>query len=93
VSSATSCVVIKTDHASRRTPAVGKLVKMEGKTGLFVVIDIDRKDNVAQLMEKSGKHRLMNVPFSLITPVNRNLGNTIRSFLDAREEAKRRRHR
>ena len=93
MSSAISCVVIKTDQVSRKLPSIGKLAKVEGEAGLFVVVDVDRNKNIAQLMERSGKHRLMDVPFDLIKPLTRNLGDTIRSFLDAREEAKQRRHR
>lgn len=91
MSSATiSCVVIKTDSISRRTPAVGEVVQVDGETGLFVVVAVGRERNMAQLMEKSGKHRLMDVPFEAIRALNRNLAQTIRTFLDAREDAKRR---
>lgn len=92
MSSAISCVVIKTDAASRTVPAVGKVVQVDGETGLFVVVDVNRERSIAQLMEKSGQHRLIDVSVDLIKPVNRNLANTIRSFLQSREEAKRRRH-
>ena len=93
MSSAISCVVIKSDPVSRRTPSVGKGVRVDGETGLFVVVEVDRERNIAQLMEKSGKHRLMNVPFEFIRSLNRNLAQTIRSFLEAREDVKRRRQR
>ena len=93
MSSAISCVVIKTDPITRSRPAVGKVVQVDGEPGLFVVVDVDRERNMAQLMEKAGKHRLTDVPFEFIRPLNRNLAQTIRNFLEARDEAKRRRHR
>lgn len=85
MSSAISRIVIKSDHAFRRIPTPGQVVGVVGKSGLFIVMDIDRDDRVVQLMEKGGKHRLLNVPFSSIRTFNRNLAQAIRRFLDTRE--------
>ena len=87
MSSAISCVVIKTDPISRKTPVIGKLVKVEGEAATFLVVDINRDTNMAQLMEKSGQHRLISVPFEMIRPVRSNLADTIRSLLRARDES------
>jgi len=86
VSSAISRIVIKSDHAFRRIPTPGQVVGVVGKSGLFVVMNVDRDDRVVQLMEKGGKHRLLSVPFSSIRTFNRNLANPIRRFIDSREE-------
>lgn len=86
MSSAISRIVIKSDQVFSKTPAQGQVVGVVGKTGLFVVMNVDQETRIAQLMEKAGRHRLMSVPFSAIRTFNRNLAHAIRRFLDSREE-------
>ena len=86
MSSAISRIVIKSDNISSKIPSPGQVVGVIGKTGLFIVMDVDRPASVAQLMEKAGKHRLSNVPFSSIRTFNRTLAKAIRRFLDSRDE-------
>jgi hypothetical protein len=50
--------------------------------------DLDRE--VAQLMERAGKHRLVDVPFASLRTFNRSLAREIHRFLDARDEAQER---
>jgi hypothetical protein len=87
VSSAISRIVIQSDPASRKVPTPGQVVGVVGKSSLFIVMDVDRRAGIVQLMEKTGKHRLSNVPFSSIRSLNRNLVIAIRRLLDSREEA------
>ena len=87
MSSAISCVVIKSDGIFRPVPEPGQVVAVKGEPGLYVVIDIDHRQKSAQLMEKSGKHRLTRVPFASIRALNRKLAQAIHRFLDARAEA------
>lgn len=61
---------------------------MSGESGLFIVMNVDRNRRVAQLMERSGKHRLVHVPFASVQMFKHNLSQTIHRFLEAREEAK-----
>jgi len=86
VSSAISRIVIKSDNISSKIPSLGQVVGVIGKPGLFIVMDVDRPANVAQLMEKAGRHRLSSVPFSSIRTFNRTLAKAIRRFLDSRDE-------
>ena len=86
MSSTISRLVIKSDQVFRKIPSPGEAVSVIGKSGLFVVMNIDRQAQVAQLMEKSGRHRLTTVPFSSIKSFNRNLAHAIRRFIDSREE-------
>jgi hypothetical protein len=88
VSSAISRIVVKSDQAFRKIPTLGEVVGVVGKSGLFVVMKVDLQDREAQLMEKGGKHRLTNVPFSAIRTINRKLAQTIKRFLDTREESR-----
>jgi hypothetical protein len=44
-------------------------------------------------MERSGKHRLVDVPFNSVHPFKRNLSQVIHRFLDARDEAEKRQRR
>lgn len=81
-----SCVVIKSDLFSRRIPAPGDLVRVAGKSGQFVVMQVDRARRVAQLMEKSGRHQLMQVPLASVRIFNRKLAQAIHRFLDSRTE-------
>ena len=83
MSSAISCIVIKSDRLPKKIPVSGEIVKVEDRSGLFVVMNIDQKRRVAQLMEKSGKHRLLDVPLRVIQTFNRNLAQTINQFLDS----------
>lgn len=87
MSSAISCVVIKSDGIFRPIPKLGQIVAVSGQPGLYVVIDLDHSDRSAQLMEKSGKHRLMRVPFASIRALNRKLADAIHRFLEARAES------
>jgi len=83
VSSAISRIVIKSDHKYDRSPQPGQVVGVSGTEGLYVVMDLDRSNGVAQLMEKSGKHRLIQVPFARIRTFNRKLAQAIHRFLDS----------
>lgn len=93
MSSAISCIVIKSDRHSAKIPLLGEVVQVDGRNGFFMVMDVDRFRRVAQLMERSGKHRLVDVPFSSVRPSKRNLSQVIRRFLDAREDAQKRERR
>ena len=86
VSSAISCIVIKSDRQSGKIPVLGESVQVDGRKGSFVVMHVDRNHGVAQLMERSGKHRLFDVPFASLRPLQRNLSQVIRRFLDAQDE-------
>jgi hypothetical protein len=86
VSSAISRIVIKSDHTFRRIPTPGQVVGVVGRSGLFVVMNIDQEDRVVQVMEKAGRHRLVNVPLSAIRTFNRSLAQAIRRFLDEHAE-------
>lgn len=88
MNSAISRLVIKSDQIFRKIPAPGQVVGVVGKTELFVVINLDKRRRVAQLMEKAGQHRLSKVPFSSIKAFNRSIAFAIRRFLDARDEAR-----
>jgi hypothetical protein len=90
VGSAISCVVIQSDQIFRKIPALGQVVGVLGEKSPFVVVDVNQNSGVAQLMEKSGKHRLMSVPFASIRAFNHNLAKAIRHFLETREEPKKR---
>lgn len=91
MSSAISCIVIKSDRQSGKIPLLGELVQLEDRKGFFVVMNVDRNCGVAQLMERNGKHRLFDVPFTSVRPFKRNLSQVIRRFLDAQEEEAKRR--
>jgi hypothetical protein len=93
VSSDISCIVIKSDRQSGKIPLLGEVVQVDGGNGYFVVMDVDRNRRVAQLMERSGKHRLVDVPFASVRAFRRNLTQVIQRFLDARDEDQRRRRR
>jgi hypothetical protein len=88
VASAVSCIVVKSDFFPRRVPSPGELVRVAGEAGSFVVMQVDRKRRSVQLMEKSGKHRLVDVPFRSVRIFNRNLAQAIHRFLDAYDEVK-----
>ena len=82
-----SCIVIKSDRHSKKIPLSGETVHVAERAGLFVVMQVDHERRVAQLMERSGKHRLVDVPFNSLRGFNRNLAHAIHRFLDSREEA------
>ena len=81
VSSAISRIVIKSDHEFRRIPEPGQVVGVTGESGLYVVMNVDRANRLAQLMEKSGKHRLIEVPLASVRSFNRKLALAIHRFL------------
>jgi hypothetical protein len=54
-------------------------------------MDLDHANRIAQLMEKSGQHRLIEVPFARIRTFNRKLAQAIHRFLDSTEELARER--
>jgi hypothetical protein len=85
VSSAISRIVIKSDHMLGRFPQPGQVVGVAGAQCLYVVMDLDHTKSVAQLMERSGKHRLIHVPFASIRTFNRRLAQAIHRFLDSGE--------
>jgi hypothetical protein len=51
-----------------------------------VVMELDHTNRVAQLMEKSGRHRLIQVPFTRIRTFNRKLAEAIQRFLYSRQD-------
>jgi hypothetical protein len=88
VSSLISCIVIKSDFLPKRIPTTGEVVRVAGERGSFVVMQVDRDRRVVELMERSGQHRLLDVPFTSVRIFNRQLAHAIHRFLDARDEAK-----
>lgn len=58
------------------------MVRVVGETGSYVVMQIDRRRRIVQLMEKSGRHRLVDVPFKSVRIFNRNVVRAIHDFLD-----------
>ena len=88
VSSAISRIVIKSDHIFSRFPKLGQIVGVSGTPGLYVVMDIDHTKRIAQLMERSGKHRLIEVPFTSLRSFNRRLSEAIHRFLESRDDSK-----
>ena len=91
VSSAISRIVIKSDHIFNRFPQLGQVVGVSGAAGLYVVMDLDHTNRIAQVMEKSGKHRLIEVPFARIRTFNHKLAEAIHRFLETRQELARER--
>jgi hypothetical protein len=71
-----------------RFPQPGQVVGVAGEQCLYVVMDLDHAKSVAQLMERSGKHRLIQVPIASIRTFNRRLAQAIHRFLDSREDRK-----
>ena len=58
---------------------------MEGRTGLFVVMKVDKDVRVADLMQKGGQHEVEeNVPFTSIRGVARTVSKAIEEFLASR---------
>ena len=88
MSSAVSRIVIKSDHISGRFPQLGQVVGGAGAQGLYVVMNVDHSNRVAQLMERSGKHRLIEVPFASVRSFNRKIAQAIHRFLESREDSK-----
>jgi hypothetical protein len=86
VSSAISRIVIKSDHISSRFPQPGQVVALSGAQELYVVMELDHTNRIAQLMEKSGKHRLIQVPFTRIRTFNRKLAEAIHRFLASAQD-------
>ena len=76
-----SCIVIKSDHHSKKIPCTGEIVGVTAEADLFVVMDVDHRRQVAQLMERSGRHRLFDVSFSRLRTFNRTLSEAIHRFL------------
>lgn len=83
-----SCIVIKSDLFPRRIPAPGEVARVAGQDGSFVVMQVDRRRRIVQLMERSGRHRLLDVPFKSVRIFNRKLARAIHHFLDACDEVK-----
>jgi hypothetical protein len=88
VSSAISCIVVKADRYSKKIPSAGEIVQVAGETGLFVVMHVDHDHGIAQLMERTGKHRLVDVPFARLRILNRALPQAVRRFLESRDDIK-----
>jgi hypothetical protein len=88
VSSVVSCIVVKSDFFPKRIPTTGEVVRVAGQPGSFVVMHVDSARRVVELMERSGQHRLLDVPFASVRIFNRKLVHAIHRFLDARDEAK-----
>jgi len=88
VSSAISRLIIKSDHIFSKIPQLGQTVGLVGASDLYVVMDINHEKRVAQLMERSGKHRLIEAPFGSIRTFNRKLAQFIHRFLDSKEDSR-----
>jgi hypothetical protein len=87
VNSTISCIVIKSDHLSKnKIPCTGEIVGVTAETDLFVVMHVDRARGVAQLMERSGKHRLFDVSFGRLRIFNHTLAQTIHRILELSEQ-------
>ena len=84
VSSAISRIVIKSDQIFKGFPQPGQVVGVAGSPGLFIVMDLDHTNRIAQVMERSGRHRLSKVPIESIRTFNRRLAQAIHRLLDAR---------
>ena len=78
-----SCLVVKSDHLPRKIPSLGEVVRVIDRSGLFVVMSVDRGHRKVTLFEKGGKHRLLDVPFSSLRTLSYDLKRTIRRFLDS----------
>jgi hypothetical protein len=59
-----------------------------GASDLYVVMDIDYQNQVAQLMERSGQHRLIEAPFTSIRTFNRKLAQFIHRILESKEDSR-----
>jgi hypothetical protein len=88
VSSVISCIVVKSDFFPTRIPTTGEVVRVAGEHGSFIVMNVDRAARVVELMERSGQHRLLGVPFGSVRIFNRKLAHAIHHFLDAIDEAR-----
>jgi hypothetical protein len=76
-------VLIKSDRIHRKVPHVGQTVKMEGRRGLYVVMRTDKIGRVADVMDRTGAHRLEeNVPFAVLQTVSDGLSEAVSQFLD-----------
>jgi hypothetical protein len=82
VSSAISCIVIKSDHKLRCIPQLGQIVGVTGEVGSYVVMSVDNTNRIAQVMERFGRHRLIDVPFASVRAFNRELARAIHRFLE-----------
>lgn len=87
MSSAISCIVIKSDLFPKKVPAPGQIVRVVGETGSFVVMHVDHRMRMVQLMRRSGHHSLFEVPFASVRVFNRKLAHAIHRLLDAGDEA------
>lgn len=83
--SSISCIVIKSHHRFKKVPCTGEIVGVADESDLFVVMHVDHELQVAQLMERSGKHRLFDICFGRLRIFNRTLAEAIHSFLELRE--------
>ena len=88
MTSPVSCIVIKSDLFPIRIPAPGEIVRVVGQSETFIVMQVDRRRSVVQLMERSSKHRLVDVPLKSVRIFNRKLAHAIHRFLDAYDEAR-----
>lgn len=86
MNSAISSIVIKSDLFPKRVPAPGQIVRVIGETGSFVVMNVDHRRRIVQLMKRSGQHSLFEVPFASVRVFNRKLARAIHRLLDASDE-------
>lgn len=82
-----SCIVIKSHHHSKKVPLTGEVVGVAAESDLYVVMHVDHKREVAQLMERSGRHRLFDVSFDRLRIFNRTLAEAIHRLLEFKEDA------
>ena len=75
-------VIIKSDRLLKRFPRAGEIVRIDGRIGLFVVVNVDRERSVADLMQNGARHEIeKSVPFTSIRTVARNVLKAIEEFL------------
>lgn|GEM_PF-2131507 len=88
MSSAISCIVVKSDRFSNKIPSAGEIVQVAGEASLFVVMHVDHGRRIAQLMERTGKHRLVDVPFGRLRALNRTLAQAVSRILESRDDTR-----
>ena len=81
-------VLIKSDRIHKKIPRLGQFVRIEGKTGLFFVVGVDKERRVADAMDRTGIHPMEeNVPFAQIHTLNENVSEAVQRFLQMAQMA------
>ena len=77
-------ILIKSDRIHKKTPRAGQIVRIEGRRGLFVVVRADQDNRVAEVMGRSGLHRVEeNVPFASLRAISDNISEALNQFLES----------